>query len=200
MAPPRFEFSQERCKKCSYCCSRVVATFPSRNELLCSESRRAGELNRRHILIIPRIKIGGATKSQGDRVVLGYAENLVTSGFENAGCFDLQKLRSMGDRMMGLGKAPTTDQMYTHPEEVGSLVLFTSIKVKDLTKIVRSFPWEKPRCCLPRTHYRAATGKITGCRRLFQPLCHCAPYNDVALIELCQTYIEHSFICQVHKL
>lgn len=38
-----------------------------------------------------------------------------------------------------------------HPEGVDSLVLFVSVKVKDIARLGRAFPWKKPRCC-PRCH------------------------------------------------
>jgi hypothetical protein len=44
--------------------------YPSENEIFCLESRRAGEYNRRHITINPRITSDSATKSQGKKLFL----------------------------------------------------------------------------------------------------------------------------------
>ena len=55
----------------------------------------------------------------------------------------------MGDRVMGLCKDPPPPPTRCIPirKELIQLVLFVSVKVKDIARLGRSFPWQKPRCC-----------------------------------------------------
>ena len=91
----------------------------------------------------------------------------------------------MGDRVMGLCKDPPPPPTRCIPirKELIQLVLFVSVKVKDIARLGRSFPWEKPRCC-PRCRaglwwhgfvlaYFSCCAEAVYLRRLRCPHCCC---------------------------